>query len=31
VATEVYAKRLDFANLQGERSYQFFKHTSGRS
>jgi NAD(P)-dependent dehydrogenase (short-subunit alcohol dehydrogenase family) len=25
VATEVYAKKLDFANLQGERSYQFFK------
>ena len=25
VATEVYAKQLDFANLQGERSYQFFK------
>jgi NAD(P)-dependent dehydrogenase (short-subunit alcohol dehydrogenase family) len=24
VATEVYAKKLDFANLQGERSYQFF-------
>lgn len=26
VATEVYAKKLDFANLQGERSYQFFKN-----
>jgi len=25
VATEVYAKKLDFANLQGERSYQFFR------
>ncbi len=25
VATEIYAKKLDFANLQGERSYQFFK------
>jgi NAD(P)-dependent dehydrogenase (short-subunit alcohol dehydrogenase family) len=25
VATEVYAKRIDFANLQGERSHQFFK------
>ena len=25
VATEGYAKKLDFANLQGERSYQFFK------
>jgi NAD(P)-dependent dehydrogenase (short-subunit alcohol dehydrogenase family) len=25
VATEVYGKRLDFANLQGERHYQFFK------
>jgi NAD(P)-dependent dehydrogenase (short-subunit alcohol dehydrogenase family) len=25
VATEVYAKRLDFANLQSERSHQFFK------
>ena len=25
VATEVYAKRIDFANLQSERSHQFFK------
>jgi retinol dehydrogenase-14 len=25
VATEIYAKKLDFDNLQGERSYQFFK------
>jgi NAD(P)-dependent dehydrogenase (short-subunit alcohol dehydrogenase family) len=25
VASEVYAKKLDFANLQGGRSYQFFK------
>ena len=23
--SEVYAKKLDFANLQGERSSQFFK------
>lgn len=25
VATEIYARKLDFANLQGERSYNFFK------
>jgi retinol dehydrogenase 14 len=25
VASEVYAKRIDFANLQSERSHQFFK------
>jgi retinol dehydrogenase 14 len=25
VATEVYAKRIDFANLQSERSHQFFR------
>jgi len=25
VATEIYAKRLDMANLQGERRYQFFR------
>jgi NAD(P)-dependent dehydrogenase (short-subunit alcohol dehydrogenase family) len=25
VATEIYARKLDFDNLQGERKYQFFK------
>lgn len=26
IATEVYAKKLDLGNLQGERSYQFFRN-----